>query len=72
MAGGGLDVHHNKYIEEWATKRENIEKVFKFNRASLSRIAVFGVVIPFVIYKVTVAEFHKVDTLRDRPLKKFM
>jgi len=67
-----MDVHQNKYIEEWATKRENIEKVFKFNGRSLSRIALFGVLIPVAIYQVTVAEFHKTDELKGRPLKKLM
>jgi len=48
---GDLPVKTNKYVEDLATKRENIEHEFKWNSRTLTNIAIFAGVVPFVIYK---------------------
>ncbi|CAI7747672.1 unnamed protein product [Closterium sp. NIES-53] len=69
---GGLDVHKNKYIEDWGTRRENLEKIFRFNRRTLSIAALAIVVLPVVVYRGTIAEFRKQEELEGRPQRKFM
>ncbi|CAI5988854.1 unnamed protein product [Closterium sp. NIES-64] len=69
---GGLDVHKNKYIEDWGTRRENLEKIFRFNRRTLSIAALAIVVLPVVVYRGTIAEFRKQEELEGRPQRKFI
>ena len=54
---GGLDVHKNKFIEEWGARRENLEKTFRFNRKTLTIALIAGVALPYLIYQGTVDEF---------------
>ncbi|KAH9531502.1 hypothetical protein CY35_19G041600 [Sphagnum magellanicum] len=69
---GGMDVHKNRYVEEWAAARENLEKTFRFNRRTLTLATIFGIVVPYVTYRGIVAEFHKQDQLAGRPPRKFL
>ncbi len=63
---GGMDVHKNRYVEEWAAARENLEKTFRFNRRTLTLATIFGIVVPYVTYRGIVAEF--VSFVPSRPL----
>ena len=50
---GDLPVKPNKFVEELGTRRENIEKEFKWDLRTLTNLALFAGVVPFVIYKYT-------------------
>lgn len=53
---GGMSVTKNKFIEEWAYKRENAEKYFKYSRANWARLAIFGFAVPFAVYNLITSE----------------
>lgn len=54
---GGLNAHTNPFVEAWGMKREHIEKTFRWTPKSLGIIAITGVVLPVLAYKIAVAEF---------------
>lgn len=64
---GNLPVKPNKYIEDFASRRETIEKEFRWDRTTLTRIGLWGVVAPYVIYHLIVREFDKVDEFGNKP-----
>ena len=47
---GNLPVKPNKFIEDMGTRRENIEREFKWDVPTLTKIAVFAGALPYVIY----------------------
>ena len=47
---GDLPAKTNKFIEENGTRRENIEKEFKWDARTLSNIGIFAMAVPYVIY----------------------
>lgn len=57
MAGGGLGVHTNSFVESWGLRREVVERTFRWTPKSLSIIALTGVLLPLAVYKIGVAEF---------------
>lgn len=69
---GDLPVKPNKYIEDWGTYRENVEYTFKWNSASLFKIALFGMAVPVTIYTFAVKEFDKTDEAYNRPKRDFL
>ena len=69
---GDLPVKPNKYIEDWGTYRENVEYTFKWNAASFSKIALFAMAVPAVIYTVAVKEFDNTDAAYNRPKRDFL
>jgi hypothetical protein len=48
---GNLPVKPNKYIEEWSTRRENIENEFKWDAATIRRIILVVGVLPYLFYR---------------------
>ncbi|KAI5062374.1 hypothetical protein GOP47_0022913 [Adiantum capillus-veneris] len=72
MAGGGMGVQKNKFIEQWATNRENLEQCFKFDRRNAALILTFGILVPIVVYKSIVVEQHKHDVDYNRKPTKFL
>ena len=54
---GGMDVKKNHFIEDYGARRENLEKVFRFNGRTLTMSLAFGVAIPVLVYMASVAEF---------------
>lgn len=55
--GGGMEAHKNKFIEEWSSARENLEHNFRWTRRNLALVGIFGVAVPFLVYKGIVREF---------------
>ena len=53
---GNLPVKPNKHIEDFASRRETIEKEFRWDRTTLTRIGLWGVVAPYVIYHLMYVE----------------
>lgn len=49
-SAGDLPVKANKYVEDLATRRENIEREFKWDGRTLTNIAVFAGLVPYLIY----------------------
>lgn len=50
---GNLPVKPNKFVEEWATRRELIEQEFKWDRKTMTQVLTFGLLVPYAIYSVT-------------------
>jgi len=69
---GGMEVQKNKYIEEWGTARENLEKNFRWSRRNLALCGIFGLFVPYLIYKGAVKDFHMQDEDAGRPPRKFI
>jgi len=70
--GGGMEVHKNRWIEEWNAGRENLEFNFRWTRRSLAVVGLFGLAVPILVYKGIVREFHMQDEDAGRPLRKFL
>lgn len=54
---GGMEVHGNKFVEEWGSARENLEKTFRFTRRNITLALVFGIAVPYITYQGVVGEF---------------
>jgi hypothetical protein len=52
-----MEVHKNRYVEDWGAARENLEKTFRFNRRTLPLAIIFGIAVPYVTYRGIVADF---------------
>ena len=51
---GNLPVKGNKYIEDFGARRETIEKEFRWDGATIRRLAIWGIAVPVGIYKMMV------------------
>ncbi|KAL1547915.1 hypothetical protein AAHA92_16219 [Salvia divinorum] len=69
--GGGMETNKNRWIEDWATNRENLEHHFRWTRRNLALVGIFGVAVPILVYKGIVKEFHMQDEDAGRPPRKF-
>ncbi|KAG8055433.1 hypothetical protein GUJ93_ZPchr0001g32408 [Zizania palustris] len=69
---GGMEVNKNRWIEEWNAGRENLEFNFRWSRRSLAVVGLFGIAVPFLVYKGIVREFHMQDEDAGRPYRKFL
>ncbi|XP_062220399.1 uncharacterized protein LOC133919868 isoform X1 [Phragmites australis] len=56
--GGGMEVHKNRWIEEWNAGRENLEFNFRWTRRNLAVVGLFGLAVPILVYKGIVREFN--------------
>ena len=79
MAGGGggaaadpTSVKPNRFVELHGHAREVVEKSFRFTPRSLGVIAIFGVAVPYGLYKACVNEFNAADDKYGRERKRFM
>lgn len=52
-----MGVRKNIHIEDWASRRENLEHVFKYTKGNWARLAVFGIAVPILFYKGICSEF---------------
>ncbi|KAF6141756.1 hypothetical protein GIB67_027934 [Kingdonia uniflora] len=55
--GGGMEVNKNKFIEDWGSVRENLEHNFRWTRRNFAIIGIFGIAVPYLVYKGIVKEF---------------
>ncbi|KAF5742566.1 hypothetical protein HS088_TW09G00617 [Tripterygium wilfordii] len=69
--GGGMEANKNKFIEDWGTLRENVEYNIRWNRRTLSLVGIFGIVVPVLVYRGIVKEFHMQDDEAGRPRRNF-
>lgn len=70
--GGGMEANKNKFIEEWGSVRENLEHNFRWTRRNFALVGIFGVALPYLVYKGVVREFHMQDEDAGRPYRKFL
>lgn len=49
---GDLPVKPNKYIEQWAARRELVEEEFKWDAKTITQVVTFGLLVPYAIYAV--------------------
>ncbi|GMY35151.1 neuronal acetylcholine receptor subunit alpha [Fagus crenata] len=70
--GGGMEANKNRFIEEWGSARETLEQNFRWSRRNLALVGIFGLAVPFFVYKGIVREFHMQDEDAGRPYRKFI
>lgn len=64
---GNLPVKSNKYVEDFGARRETIEKEFQWDGQTVRRIALWGVLVPYGIYRMMVYEFDSTDEFGSKP-----
>lgn len=62
-----LSVHPNKHVEQWLSKREDIDAEFVWNRQTVWHVIIGVIVIPTAIYNSLVWQAHKDDDFAGRP-----
>jgi len=64
---GNLPVKSNKYVEDFGARRETIEKEFQWDGQTLRRIGLWGLLVPYGIYRMMVYEFDSTDAFGSKP-----
>lgn len=64
---GNLPVKSNKYIEDFGARRETIEKEFQWDGQTLRRIGLWGLLVPYGIYRMILFEFDSTDAFGSKP-----
>ena len=73
MAGADpTSVKPNQFVELHGHAREVVERSFRFSPRTVGVIAIFGVGVPYLLYKGCVNEFNAADDKYERERKKFM
>jgi len=67
-----LSVHPNKHVEQWLSKREDIDAEFVWNRQTVWHVIIGVLVIPTAIYNGLVWQAHKDDDAGGRPRRNFL
>ena len=62
-----LSVHSNKHVEQWLSKREDIDAEFVWNSQTVWHVIIGVLVIPTAIYNGLVWQAHKDDDYAGRP-----
>jgi hypothetical protein len=62
-----LSVHPNKHVEQWLSKREDIDAEFVWNRQTVWHVIIGVIVVPTAIYNSLVWQAHKDDDFAGRP-----
>ncbi|KAK9802719.1 hypothetical protein WJX73_000385 [Symbiochloris irregularis] len=69
---GDLPVKPNKYVEDWATFRENVEYTYRWDRKTWTRLGLWLFGFPYAVYCISVSEFNKSDKKYGREPRDFM
>ena len=73
MAGADpTSVKPNQFVELHGHAREVVERTVRFTPRTVGVIAIFGVGVPYLLYKGCVNEFNAADDKYERERKKFM
>lgn len=62
-----LSVHNNKYVEEWMSRREDIEREFRWTNKTVFQAVTMLIVIPVAMYNAICWRARKDDQYGDRP-----
>jgi hypothetical protein len=68
---GDLYIKPNKHVEEWGTRRENIEFEFVWDTATTLKTIVWGVAIPAGIYSLVCYTAQLEDAWYGKPVREF-
>lgn len=62
-----LSVHNNKYVEEWMSRREDIEREFRWTNTTVFQAVIMLGVIPVAMYNGICWRAREDDKYGDRP-----
>lgn len=66
-AVGNLPVKPNRYIEDFGARRETIEKEFRWDGPTTRRVLVWGLAVPYAVYRMMVYESDATDAFGGKP-----
>ena len=72
MGAHDLEVKHNKYVEEWLSRREDFEREFSWTGKNLAYVLTFGLALPIATYNMLVGRFQSDDDYAERPRRDFL
>lgn len=67
-----LHAHKNKYVEEWLSRREDIDNEFVMDNKTTSMVLLFVLGIPIAMYNGLVSQARSRDDYAARPQKDFL
>lgn len=67
-----LHAHKNKFVEEWLSRREDIEHEFKWSTANTLWVLALGVGFPVFSYNMVASEMQADDEAVGRPVRSFL
>lgn len=67
-----LSAKKNKFIEDWLSRREDIDQEFTWSNANLIWVLVLGVGVPVGTYNALVSEMQQEDEYAGRPVRSFL
>eukprot|EP00882_Tetradesmus_deserticola_P001447 GHRQ01001564.1.p2 GENE.GHRQ01001564.1~~GHRQ01001564.1.p2 ORF type:complete len:114 (+),score=22.22 GHRQ01001564.1:254-595(+) len=70
--GHDTAVHKNKYVEQWLSRREDIEREFRWTSKTLRDVVIGVLVIPVAMYNGIVWAAHTDDEYGERPVRDFL
>lgn len=67
-----LHAKKNKYVEEWLTRREDIEQEFVLTTGTTLKVLLLAVGVPVLSYNMIVQEMQADDEAAGRPVRSFL
>lgn len=71
-SGHDTAVHNNKHIEQWLSRREDIEREFRWTSKTLRDVVFGALLIPIAMYNGITWAAHKDDEYGERPVRDFL
>lgn len=71
-SGHDTAVHNNKHIEQWLSRREDMEREFRWTSKTLRDVVVMALLIPIAMYNGITWSAHKDDEYAERPTRDFL
>jgi hypothetical protein len=62
-------VHNNKHVEQWLSRREDIEREFTWTSKTLRHVVFGALLIPIAMYNGITWAAHKDDDYGERPVR---
>ncbi|KAF8068272.1 hypothetical protein HT031_001959 [Scenedesmus sp. PABB004] len=67
-----LAVHNNKHIEQWLSRREDIEREFVWNGRTVRDVVVMALLVPIAMYNALTWRAHADDEYGQRASRDFL
>lgn len=61
-----LAVHNNKYVEQWLSRREDMEREFRWTNKTVRDVVIMAVLVPVAMYNAIAWCAHEHDKYGDR------
>lgn len=71
-ANHDLSVHPNKYVEQWISRREDIEREFRWTSKTVRDVVIMGLVVPIAMYNAICWRAHEDDEYGGRKSRDFL